>query len=86
MTVREEIETALRRELAPRSLAVVDESEAHRGHAGWREGGETHFRVEIVSGKFAGLNRLQCHRMVHRALSPTPLDKLHALSISASST
>ena len=82
MTVKAEIEEALRRVLAPDSLAVTDESEQHRGHSGWREGGETHFRVEISSERFSGMTRLQAHQLVHKALSPSPLDKLHALSIS----
>ncbi len=82
MTVKAEIEEALRRALAPDSLVVTDESEQHRGHSGWREGGETHFRVEINSERFSGMTRLQAHQLVHKALSPSPLDKLHALSIS----
>ena len=80
MTVKDEIEEALRRVLAPDSLVVTDESEQHRGHSGWREGGETHFRVEIRSARFSGMTRLQSHQ-----LSPSPLDKLHALSISTRS-
>lgn len=85
MTVKEKMEEALRAAFAPVRLVVVDESESHRGHSGWREGGETHFRVEIVSESFAGLGRLECHRLVHRALTPSPIDGIHALSISASS-
>jgi BolA protein len=46
------IDNKLRTELAPARLAIEDESSHHHGHAGWREGGETHFRVEIVSAAF----------------------------------
>ena len=84
MTVKEQIEEALQAAFSPVRLFVIDESESHRGHSGWREGGETHFRVEIVSESFAGLGRLECHRLVHRALTPSPIDGIHALSISAS--
>ena len=85
MQVRKKIEVALQQAFSPKSLVVIDESESHRGHAGWKEGGETHFRIEIVSDRFAGINRLQCHRMVHRALSPSPIDRIHALSIHTAS-
>ncbi len=85
MKVQDQIEDALRQAFSPTSLLVHDESDSHRGHAGWREGGETHFRIEIVSARFAGLSRLQRHRMIHSALSPSPLDVIHALSISANS-
>ena len=69
---------------APSSLSVRDQSEAHKGHSGWREGGETHFHVEIRSRSFAGMTRLEMHRAVHEALSPDPLDKIHALSLKIS--
>ena len=85
MTVKQEIEEALQAAFSPVRLVVIDESESHRGHSGWREGGETHFRVEVVSDSFAGLGRLECHRLVHRALTPSPIKAIHALSISASS-
>ena len=48
MTVKSTMETKLREAFAPVHLEIIDESERHKGHAGWREGGETHFRVEIV--------------------------------------
>ena len=48
--------------LAPLELEVIDESENHRGHGGWREGGETHFRVIIRSAAFDGLGRVARHR------------------------
>ena len=54
MNMQTLIEQTLREELAPEHLAVIDESHLHAGHAGWREGGETHYRVEITSPVFAG--------------------------------
>ena len=86
MKVKKEIEDALQREFSPEKLVVIDESESHRGHSGWKEGGETHFRVTIVSGRFAGLSRLERHRLVHRALSPSPLANIHALAMEVSPT
>lgn len=65
----------------PSRLDVRDESDRHRGHSGWREGGETHFHVVISSPAFKGLTRLQRHRAIHSALSPEPMASIHALSL-----
>ena len=54
--------------LAPTQLEIIDESESHRGHGGWREGGETHFRIRMASPRFAGLSRVARHRLVHHTL------------------
>ena len=62
------IDNKLRTELAPARLAIEDESSHHHGHAGWREGGETHFRVEIVSAAFEGQSRVARQRLVYAAL------------------
>lgn len=69
--------------LEPQHLELVDESAKHHGHAGWREGGETHFRLTLVSSAFEGLTKVQRQRMVYGALSKEFEDGLHALSISA---
>jgi len=37
---------ALTAAFAPSELIVVDDSESHRGHSGFKEGGETHFNVK----------------------------------------
>ncbi|OYW98568.1 MAG: BolA family transcriptional regulator, partial [Bosea sp. 32-68-6] len=60
-----------------------DESHQHQGHGGWREGGETHFRVEIVSVAFAGKSRLERHRLVNGALAQELAESVHALAIAA---
>lgn len=67
----------------PNHLAVADESHQHAGHAGWREGGETHFRLDIVSEAFAGKSRVERHRMVNAALAEAFSRGLHALAIRA---
>ena len=83
MVVREVITRKLSEAFAPQLLAVEDESERHRGHGGWREGGETHFRVRIVSAAFAGKSRLERHRMVNAALAEELRTGVHALAIEA---
>ena len=68
---------------APASLRVVDESDQHAGHAGHRPGGETHFRVHIVSAAFRGKSRIERHRMVNAALATELAGGIHALAIHA---
>jgi BolA family transcriptional regulator, general stress-responsive regulator len=67
----------------PESLNVVDESHQHAGHAGHRPGGETHFRVYIVSQAFRGKSRLERHRMINAALAAELAGGVHALAIHA---
>lgn len=83
MTIRATITDKLTAAFAPLSLAVIDESENHRGHGGWREGGETHFRVRLVSAAFAGKSRLDRHRMVNQVLDAELKGRVHALAIEA---
>ena len=68
----------------PESLQVVDESHRHEGHAGHRPGGETHFRVHIVSEAFRGKSRIERHRMINATLSAELAGSVHALAIHAS--
>lgn len=81
MSVRDTIAQKLSIKFAPTHLEVIDESEAHRGHAGWRAGGETHFRVRIATEQFAGKTRLMQHRAVMEALSDELKGGVHALAI-----
>jgi len=66
---------------APTALEVVDDSESHRGHGGFQEGGESHYNVRIRSDVFKGLNRLARHRAVHSALGPDLIARIHALAL-----
>lgn len=75
--LRAKLEAALR----PSSLSIVDESAHHAGHAGAREGGETHFRVRIVSVEFAGLSRIQRQRRVYAAVAEEIANGVHALAL-----
>jgi BolA protein len=68
---------------APQSLQVVDESDRHEGHAGHRPGGQTHFRIYIVSELFKGMTRLQRHRLINQTLSGELAGDVHALAIHA---
>ncbi len=81
MSRAEKIEAALRGAFAPSVLEVVDESEAHRGHAGFQEGGESHFNVTIQSDSFAGMSRIAKHRAVHAALGKELMSEIHALAL-----
>jgi len=77
------IKEKLTKGLQPESLKIIDESHKHKGHAGWREGGETHFALTIVSEKFAGMPRLVRHRLVLEILQEERATGVHAFSISA---
>jgi BolA protein len=72
---------ALQEALAPQTLELVDDSAAHAGHAGAREG--AHFQVRIVSARFNGLSRVARHRLVYDAVRPWMAGGIHALAIDA---
>ena len=80
MTRAARIEARLRQALDATRVEVVDESALHAGHAGDR-GGETHYRVTVVSPRFAGLSRVAAQRLVHDALSDELAGGLHALAL-----
>lgn len=67
----------------PERLEVVDDSARHAGHAGAREGGESHFNVVIVAEAFKGQGRVQRQRAVYTALSEELAGPVHALSVKA---
>lgn len=75
------IESRLRAALQPTELRVDDDSAAHAGHAGAREGG--HYRVSIASNQFTGLHRVARHRLVYHALADLMKSGIHALAIDA---
>jgi BolA family transcriptional regulator, general stress-responsive regulator len=84
MTTRDLITEKLTKAFAPERLEVIDESHQHAGHAGSRPGGETHYRVYIVSQAFEGKSRLERHRMVNKTLSGELKAGVHALAVHAS--
>lgn len=81
-SIADEMEKRLA-ELVPTRLEVIDESELHRGHAGWREGGQTHFRIRMTARVFAGLSRVERHRLVNRTLGDI-VPRIHALALELS--
>jgi len=84
MPVKDVIAEKLSAAFAPQRLDVQDESHLHEGHAGHRPGGQTHFRVTIVSELFLGKSRIERHRMVNQALAAELSSGVHALAIHAS--
>ncbi|WP_298842282.1 BolA family transcriptional regulator [uncultured Roseobacter sp.] len=83
MTKRMEIEERLREAFSPDTLEVVDDTESHRGHAGFTEGVESHFNVKIRSEQFRDMSRIARHRAVHAALGAELIGRIHALAIDA---
>lgn len=81
MQVRTAIERKLTAALAPARLDVIDDSGRHVGHAGHKPGGETHFRIEVVSAAFAGKSRVERHRMVNALLAEELAGPVHALQL-----
>ena len=80
---RQAIKKKLNEAFAPESLDVIDESHLHAGHAGHRPGGETHFRVYIVSPAFEGKSRIDRHRMINQVLADELAAGVHALALKA---
>jgi BolA protein len=81
MRMQERIRARLADALAPTQINVIDESAQHAGHAGARAGGETHYRIEIISAAFASKTRVQRHRLVYEALATEIADGVHALAL-----
>jgi BolA protein len=71
--------------LEPVAVDLVDESAQHAGHAGAAPGGQTHWRLSIVSPRFAGQPTVARHRMVYQALGALMQNPIHALAITARS-
>jgi BolA protein len=82
-TIKHIITNKLIEAFAPESLDVSDESHLHEGHAGHRPGGETHFRLYIVSPAFQGKSRIERHRMINATLAGELAGSVHALAIKA---
>jgi len=81
MIVAQNIRRKLTDTFAPQRLDIIDDSHRHKGHAGARPEGETHFTVEIVAEAFAGRSRVERQRLVYAALADELRDRVHALSV-----
>ncbi|MGE4278422.1 MAG: BolA family protein [Magnetospirillum sp.] len=88
MSVRAAIESKLTAGLSPQHLEIVDDSHRHAGHAHRMtepghagDGGETHFKVAVVSAAFTGKSRVERHRMVNALLADELAGPVHALQL-----
>lgn len=81
MSVTATMERKLREAFSPHAMELVDESEQHRGHGGWREGGETHFRLRMTAEAFEGAGRIARQRAVNRVLAEELSGPVHALAM-----
>ncbi|MDB5531461.1 MAG: BolA family transcriptional regulator [Devosia sp.] len=81
MSMTDTITDKLTRAFMPTHLEVIDESQQHHGHSGWREGGETHFRVRIATRHLEGKSRVAQHRAVMETLDAELKASVHALAI-----
>ena len=84
MPTADTIAAKLKFGLNPSFIEVIDVSHHHAGHAGWREGGETHFHVTMTAAEFEGKSRLQRHRMVNELLAEELARGVHALQLKLS--
>lgn len=80
MNTATRIEAALREAFAPTEFSLIDESHLHAGHAGARGGGG-HYRVRLVSARFAGLGLVERHRAVYQCLAAEMRGAVHALAL-----
>ncbi|HVI90860.1 MAG TPA: BolA family protein [Dongiaceae bacterium] len=81
--VADRLERKLREAFQPEMLRVIDQTNEHHGHAGWRESGETHFRVEITATSFVGKSRVERQRQIYAVLAEDMNNPVHALSLVA---
>jgi BolA family transcriptional regulator, general stress-responsive regulator len=81
MTVASTLREKLSAAFAPEDLEIEDESARHAGHSGARSGGETHFRVRVVSRTFEGLSRVERQRRVYAVLAEELRTNVHALAL-----
>ena len=85
MATADAIAQKLKDALSPQDIKVEDVSHQHAGHAGWRDGGGTHFTVIIKAASFAGKSRVQQHRLVNSILADELARDIHALELHLSS-
>jgi BolA protein len=79
--VTEKMTEKLKNAFEPSSFELIDDSESHRGHGGWRDGGESHFRLQMTSVHFEGQGRVQRQRAVNKVLAEELAGPVHALEM-----
>jgi len=83
MSTKDIVQEKIQASISVKEIDITDDSEAHRGHAGYREGGETHFTVRVVSPDFEGLGAVKRHKMIYSILKEELEGQIHALAIKA---
>ena len=81
MGLAEIITEKLKNAFNPDKFELIDDSEKHRGHGGWREGGESHFILRMTSRHFVGQGQVQRQRAVNNVLAEELAGPIHALSM-----
>ncbi|MBC6443751.1 MAG: BolA family transcriptional regulator [Rhodobacteraceae bacterium] len=81
MLIKPRMKTRLTAEFSPEYLEIIDESESHCGHVGYRAGGETHFRVIMRASSLAGKSRVARHRAVYACIKAELEERIHALAL-----
>jgi BolA protein len=80
MNMQENIRNKISQAFKPKNLEVIDESHKHAGHSGWRESGETHFKVVLSAEAFAGMSRIERGRAVFNAIDYKEMG-VHAIEL-----
>jgi BolA protein len=83
VSMSENIHQKLQQAFTPTHLEVIDQSHLHKGHAGARSGGESHFAVTIKAYAFNELSLLARHRAINKILAEELKGAIHALNIKA---
>ena len=81
MNYEDRMHKKLTEAFAPVELEIIDESESHRGHGGYKEGGETHFKIVIKAAAFNGMSRVAQQRAVMAAVKQELNERVHALAL-----
>lgn len=81
MTMKERMQRKLEAEFQPQTIEIIDESEDHRGHGGYREGGETHFKIVMRAQTLAGMSRVARQRAVMSCVKAELDERVHALAL-----
>jgi len=81
MSLCDHIKSILTDALTPIYLKVTDFSESHKGHSGYREKGESHFNIVIVSNIFEGKSRIERQKVIYSLLATELRTKIHALTL-----
>ena len=83
MNTEQQIHQQLNQQLNVTYIAITNDSHRHQGHAGWNQGGDTHFSITIVSPDFEKLSRIQRHQRIYAILEEWMKKTIHALQIFA---